>query len=58
MAYRSIQGLPTKQERAELLLMALAALLVRGGERVALLGSGVPPSGNKVTLNRLAMRIL
>jgi uncharacterized protein (DUF58 family) len=58
MVYRSAQGLPTKKERAELLLLALAVLLVRGGERVALLGSGVPPSGNKVTLNRLAMRIL
>ena len=40
MAYRSVQGLPTKKERAELLLMALAVLLVRGGERVALLGIG------------------
>jgi uncharacterized protein (DUF58 family) len=58
MAYRSVHGLPTKKERAELLLMALAVLLVRGGERVALLGSGMPPSGNKVTLNRFAMRIL
>jgi uncharacterized protein (DUF58 family) len=58
MGYRSVQGLPTKKERAELLLMALAVLLVRGGERVALLGTGLPPSGNKVTLNRLAMRIL
>jgi uncharacterized protein (DUF58 family) len=58
MGYRSVPGLPTKKERAELLLLALAVLLVRGGERVALLGSGVPPSGNKVTLNRLAMRIL
>jgi len=58
MTYRSVQGLPTKKERAELLLMAVASLLVRGGERVALLGSGLPPSGNKVTLNRLAMTIL
>ena len=57
MAYRSVPGLPTKKERAELLLMALAALLVRGGERVALLGTGLPPSGNKVTLNRLAMTL-
>ena len=36
----------------------LQAVLVRGGERVALLGSGVPPSGNKVTLNRLAMTLV
>lgn len=58
MDYRSSSGLPTKKERAELLLLALAVLLVRGGERVALLGSGVPPSGNKVTLNRLAMTLV
>jgi len=58
MEYRSGPALPTKKDRAELLLMALAVLLVRGGERVALLGSGVPPSGNKVTLNRLAMTLL
>ncbi|WP_246148830.1 DUF58 domain-containing protein [Skermanella pratensis] len=58
MNYRSSPGLPTKRERAELLLMALAVLLVRGGERVTLLGSGMPPSGNKVTLNRLAMTLV
>ena len=30
---------PTKRDRAELILVALASLLVRGGERLALLGS-------------------
>ena len=34
MAWRSRDTLPTKQERAEMLLLALAALLLRGGERV------------------------
>jgi uncharacterized protein (DUF58 family) len=58
MDYRSAASLPTKRERAELLLLALAVLLVRGGERVSLLGSGVPPSGNKVTLNRMAMTLI
>ncbi|MEN8196305.1 MAG: DUF58 domain-containing protein, partial [Pseudomonadota bacterium] len=38
MDYASGAELPPKQERAELLLLAAAALLVRGGERVALLG--------------------
>ena len=33
--------LPTKRARADLLALALAALLVRGGERVSLLGTGV-----------------
>ncbi len=41
MGWRSADGLPTKRERAELLLLALAMLLLRGGEHVRLLGSGV-----------------
>jgi uncharacterized protein (DUF58 family) len=51
MAYRSAKSLPTKQERAELLLLALGALLVRGGERIALLGSGRTPTSGKGALN-------
>lgn len=43
MKWRSSAALPTKAERAELLLLALAALLLRGGERVALL-DGMPRS--------------
>ena len=38
MAYRSAANLPTKQDRAMLLLLALASLLTRAGERIALLG--------------------
>jgi uncharacterized protein (DUF58 family) len=37
MDWRSRPALPTKAERAALLLLALAALLLRGGERVRLL---------------------
>jgi uncharacterized protein (DUF58 family) len=48
---------PTKRDRAELLLMALACLLVRGGERLALLGSGVAPISGRVVLSRLAALI-
>ncbi len=44
---------PTKRERAELILVALASLLVRGGERLALLGSGVPPLSGRIALTRL-----
>ena len=40
MAWRSRDTLPLKQERAETLLLALAALLLRGGERVR--GFGAP----------------
>jgi uncharacterized protein (DUF58 family) len=45
---------PTKRERAELLLLALASLLVRGGEQVSLLGSGRPPMRGDLALPRLA----
>jgi len=38
MEWRSGNTTPTKRDRAELLLLALAALLLRGGERVRLLG--------------------
>jgi uncharacterized protein (DUF58 family) len=45
---------PSKRDRAELLLLALASLLVRGGERLALLGSGLAPLFGRVALSRLA----
>jgi uncharacterized protein (DUF58 family) len=57
MDYASLRDLPTKRQRADLLTLALAALLVRGGERVALLGSGLPPSHGRAVLNRLALLI-
>lgn len=44
---------PTKRERAELILVALASLLVRGGERLSLLGSGVAPVSGGIALTRL-----
>jgi len=45
---------PTKKDRAELILVALASLLVRGGERLSLLGSGLAPMTGRVALSRLA----
>jgi len=51
MSYRSDRNLPTKQERSELLLLALASLLLRGGERIALLGSGRNPASGRGALN-------
>lgn len=44
---------PTKRDRAELLLAALASLLVRGGERVALQGSGRAPLSGHAALTRI-----
>ena len=44
---------PTKRDRAELLLVALASLLVRGGERLTLLGSGIAPMNGRIALSRV-----
>jgi len=48
---------PTKRDRAELLVVALASLLVRGGERLTLLGSGVNPMSGRVALTRLVQML-
>lgn len=48
---------PTKRNRAELILVALASLLVRGGERLTLLGSGVAPMSGRVALSRLVQLV-
>ncbi|MDH5747674.1 MAG: DUF58 domain-containing protein [Rhodospirillales bacterium] len=57
MAYRSSNNLPTKSDRADILLLALASLLVRGGERMSLLGSGRPPATGRAVLTRMAQTI-
>ena len=44
----------SKLERANVLLLALASLLVRGGERIALLGDGRAPTTGRVPLRRIA----
>ncbi len=53
MSFTSSDLVEPKQIRANLLLMALASLLIRGGEHVALLGSGVPPASGRHVLSRL-----
>ncbi len=57
MSYRSSAALPDKGERAALLTLALAALLVRGDEHVALLGSGLHPRPGRAALNRMALAL-
>ncbi len=57
MAWRSADDLPEKGARANLLVLALAALLLRGGEHVALLGSGLRPASGRAALARLAPMI-
>ena len=53
MDYRSKKDLPSKRERAELLLLALAILLNRGGERLAMLGGGHAPTTGETAVNRI-----
>ena len=54
MEWRSGTAAPYKRERAELLLLALAALLLRGGERVRLLGGPPRLRGGRFALEDLA----
>ena len=54
MHWRSSAKLPEKAERADLLTLALAALLIRGGEQVSLLGEGLRPSMGRAALARIA----
>ena len=57
MGWRSAAGLPLKSERADILLLALAALLLRAGERVALLGEDLAPSSSRASLDRMALAL-
>jgi uncharacterized protein (DUF58 family) len=57
MLWRSQRALPHKVERAELLLIALAALLARGGEHMALLDRDAPPATGRPALERLAVSL-
>lgn len=54
MRWRSGAAMPDKVEHAELLLLALASLLLRGGERVRLLGGPRQVRGGRTALDGLA----
>ncbi|MEM6637972.1 MAG: DUF58 domain-containing protein [Pseudomonadota bacterium] len=54
MAFRSDPNLPSKGERARLIAMATAVLLVRAGERVGLLGRSLTPRAGRLQLMRMA----
>jgi uncharacterized protein (DUF58 family) len=54
MRYASRDDLPTKGDRARLLTLALSILLVRGGERVGLTGTDLPPRQGNAQILRLA----
>ncbi|OSP56854.1 DUF58 domain-containing protein [Pseudoruegeria sp. SK021] len=49
---------PTKGDRARVLAMAVAILLLRGGERVGLTGQTVPPRRGDLQLLRIASGLL
>ncbi len=54
MDWRSGAAVPLKRERADLLLLALSALLLRGGERVRLLGGRPTLRGGSAALEGIA----
>ena len=58
MRYRSRRTLPEKQERAAVLTLALASLLIRGGERIALFDRPAPPATGRAVLDRISHEIL
>jgi uncharacterized protein (DUF58 family) len=57
MAYSSASRVPTKQDRATLLLLALASLLTRAGERIALLGDRRRPTGGRAAVANMCERL-
>ena len=57
MHYHSHLATTEKVERAALLLLALAVLLVRGGEHIALIGRGNRPTTGGAALNRFVAEL-
>lgn len=58
MNYASAATHPAKRDRAELLVLALASLALRGGERVGLVGGLTPPVTGKGALRQIGEEIL
>jgi len=57
MRYSSSPNVVEKWERATVLTLALASLLVRGGERIGLLGASAAPATGRIALRRMAHRL-
>lgn len=57
MQYKSHVATQTKVERATVLALAFASLLIRGGERIGELGSPKPPAVGRPGLNRFARNL-
>lgn len=58
MNFQSSLANTTKADRAILLSLALTVLLVRGGERIGVLGSDAPPATGQRAIQRLATILL
>jgi uncharacterized protein (DUF58 family) len=58
MVYRSSRDWPIKRDRATLLVLALASLLTRGGERVAWLGQARRPLAGRAGMASLCEGLL
>lgn len=54
MRFSSDKSLPEKADRARLLALSIAVLLGRGGERVGLTGTALPPRRGQAQVARLA----
>ena len=57
MNWRSADKLPTKKDRASVLCMALASLLMRAGERCAVINETDRPRSGRVGLQRITRRL-
>lgn len=57
MEFSGARDRPPKGQRAQLLALALAVLLVRAGERVGLAAADLPPRAGGAQLQRLAARL-
>lgn len=57
MRFQSSAASVTKMERATVLALALGSLLIRGGERIALLGDGRGPATGRAPLRRIAYEL-
>ena len=58
MGFVSDASLPAKSDRARTIALATAILLIRGGERVGLTGTMLPPRRGATQLARLAQALL
>ena len=58
MRFSSRADIPEKADRARLLALSLAILLVRAGERVGLTGGTLPPRRGEVQIERLAASLI